>query len=107
MGRSEFTAGPTFGDLIDQWLLETLEPFSLPPDLLNRLGQSVREVVSRLMTCSDFFSVDVRVHISQDVKSAGTSNRNWGYFKLEKTGFINNEESPVAHVLEYYLYFER
>ncbi len=107
LGRTQFPAGPVSGELVDHWLSETLEPFSLPPDLRDKLRMSLKDELTLLVTASKFSHVAVRIHIPQDVKTHYSSNRNWGFFKLTKTGITSDEETPAEHVIEYYLYLER
>jgi hypothetical protein len=99
LGRSQFPAGLVSGEWVDHWLSETLEPFSLPADLRDKLRRSLEDELTPLVTTSNFSHVAVRIHIPQDVKTHYSSNRNWGFFKLTKTGITSDEETPANWIL--------
>lgn len=106
LGQSELPASIPSGEVIDAWLSKILEPYQLPPNLLNKLRESIKEVVSRVVTSPDPHRMAFRVFVSPDVKNDHAMNDNWGFFKLEKVGSCFDEKSSADHVIEYYFYLE-
>lgn len=107
VGQLKRSADVISGASIDNWLIKTLEPFQLPPDLFHKLKASIAETLPRLSTNSETSRVPlVSVYVSQDVTGNSLSNKSWGFFKLEKVGVGSVQGAPDEHKIEYYLYLD-
>ncbi len=93
-------------EVIASWLSQILEPYRLPDDFINKLRQSIQEVISRLISMSRL-RMECRVYISQAAKSDQTVNNNWGFFKMEKVGGSLAEKPSADPVIEYFFYLEK
>ena len=101
LGQSKLSIGSTSQTLPQSWLFRILEPLNLPTDLTNKLKLSFDETISQF---SAYSRIKVRLYISKDMKANHSSNKNWGYFKLEKVDTNTETKKNAEHIIEYYLY---
>jgi hypothetical protein len=105
-GKRSLPAGSETREETNGWLIQTLEAYHLPPDLIRKLEASLAEALSRARAISETpHSTTVKVFVSQDVKNNPPSSGSWGFFKLEKAGSASSEPLP-EHEIEYYLYVD-
>lgn len=103
LGQSDLSIDATSQKLSHSWLLHILVPISLPTDLANKIKLSIDEALSQFSLPSESSRIEVRIFIAGDIKADQDSNKNWGYFKLEKTGC----DAEAGHIIEYYIYLEK
>jgi hypothetical protein len=109
IGQLKLPLASTPRGALEVWLLETLQPFDLPSELRDTIKTSITEAVSK-MNLSPIQSIQeasLKIFVSQDVKTARSSNRYWGFFRLEKVGVGSADDAQPEHILEYYLYLEK
>lgn len=101
LDQSELSNDAASNKLPQNWLCQILEPFNLPTNLANKLKTSLGEAISHSSR------LEVRIYTPKDVQADLSSNKNWGFFKLEKVGTNTKTEEPAELVIEYYLYLEK
>jgi hypothetical protein len=106
LGQLKLSVDSISDETIDHWLSKTFKSFDLPSDLFNRLKASIKEALSRLITTPDYsHASSINIFISDDTKNDLLSNNYWGFFRLEKVDNTLDEETPVEHLIDFYLYF--
>ena len=100
LGQSVLSIDETSRRSSHSWLLHILVPISLPTDLANKIKLSIDEALSQFSLSS---RIEVRIFIAGDIQADQASNKNWGYFKLEKIGC----DTEAGHIIEYYIYLEK
>ncbi|MFL7869326.1 MAG: hypothetical protein AB8I58_10880 [Anaerolineales bacterium] len=107
IGQLKLPIDSMSGKSIEDWLIGTLEPFRLSPDIFGRLKVSIEEAISQLAVTPDYdYAPSISIYMSDDVRVAHLP-KNWGFFKIEKVDMPSNEEALGEYIIEYYLYSER
>lgn len=95
---------------VQAWMLDTMRILGLSPELLNRILKSALEAISRIAhpNSKEVNSplVRLRAYAPSEAPIKSGSSRNWGFFRIEKHGFISTGSGYFDHLIEFYLYLE-
>jgi hypothetical protein len=89
---------------IQAWLREMLRSLSLSTDFLKRVLKSAQDSATHAFQAGmKFEHIHLRIFVSQDDAS---SERTWGFFRIEKVGTPAANANLYDHSIEFYLYPE-
>jgi len=95
----------TAGDgQIRPWLIDLLQPLSLPAEFVNRIARSASEAATRVLQSEQKLE-----HIHLKIHGPGESTaprQTWGFFRVEKIENPAEAGTGASHAIEFYLYTE-
>jgi hypothetical protein len=99
-----------FESQLQTWMLETISPVGIDPELLNKILKSALEAISRNVNSNwkemNSVSIHLRLYISLEVPIRADTKRNWGFFRIDKLGFTSIGDDHVEQLIEFFLYFD-
>lgn len=110
LGEFELPIGVETDNLLNTWLVKTLDPLELHMDFLSKVAKSAQEVAILVMKPErvrmEFEHIHLRVFAPRTKYSKLREEQPWGFFRIVKVGMSTNNAKLDDLAIEVYLYLE-